>query len=133
MVSNQQLYTSTYYYWSGWTNTYTPVRCELIGLNASATSRQWYGPTGTALPSRNTSANGGYGQVLVQTTGVDLYSGGVSYTTQGIHRCDIVDGNGNLYRLYVAIYNDPSQTYSTASCEFMLLKTILHGQLFDLN
>ena len=113
MVSNQQLYTSSYWSYT----TYTPLRCELAGYG-NASARQWYGPTGAALPSRDMSVSGGYGQVMVQGTGVDLYSGGVSYTTQGVHRCDIVDANGTLYRLYVAIYNDPSQTYATASCEF---------------
>ena len=113
MVSNQQLYTSSYWSYT----TYTPLRCELAGYG-NASARQWYGPTGAALPSRDLSVSAGYGQVMVQGTGVDLYSGGVSYTTQGVHRCDIVDANGTLYRLYVAIYNDPSQTYATASCEF---------------
>ena len=116
MVSNQQLY-YTYYYGWGYT-TYTPLRCELTE-NGNASARQWYGPTGAALPSRNASISGGYGQVMAQGTGVDLYSGGVSYITEGVHRCDIVDANGTLYRLYVAIYNDPSsQINPPASCKF---------------
>lgn len=111
LISNQQLYSYSYSYYYSYYYSYTPVRCELTG-NSSARSRQWYGPMGTALPSRNMSVNGGYGQSLVNATGVDLYSGaGVYYITQGVHRCDIVDGNGTLYRLYVAIYNDPSQGY----------------------
>ena len=133
MVSSYQLYTSKRH-WTGSTYvstyTYTPIRCELIGLNASATLRQWYNPWDNALPSsppRNTSANDwymySYGQELVQTTGVDLYSGG-PFTIEGIRRCDIADGSGTLYRLYVAIYNDPSQVQSFAvSCEFILLNT----------
>ena len=123
MVSNQQLYYSYYsYYFHAWYYNYfnmTPVRCELTG-NSSAASRQWYSPTGVALPSSNMSS-GGYGQSLVQATGVDLYSGGAYSITLGVHRCDIVDGNGTLYRLYVAIYNDPSLVLSTASCEFSIL------------
>ena len=121
MVSNQQLYYSYYSYYYGTTTSYTPVRCELTG-NSSAASRQWYSPTGAALPSRNMSSSRGYGQTLVQATGVDLYSGGAYSITLGVHRCDIVDGNGTLYRLYVAIYNDPSLVgSSTASCEFSIL------------
>ncbi|KAL5486684.1 hypothetical protein EMCRGX_G019195 [Ephydatia muelleri] len=114
MVSNQQLYYSYYSYYYGTTSSYTPVRCELTG-NSSAASRQWYSPTGAALPSRNMSSSGGYGQSLVQATGVDLYSGGAYSITLGVHRCDIVDGNGTLYRLYVAIYNDPSLVGSSTA------------------
>ena len=52
---------------------------------------------------------------------MDLYSGGVSYITEGVHRCDIEDVDGILYCIYVAIYNDPIQasSYVTASCEFL--------------
>ena len=122
-----------------------PLRCKLSASgNVSAVSKQWYGPTGAPVINTTRSAlhPSSDGMVslplpgldefpdiafvqLVGTTSVDLYPVKPFGEAEGIYRCDIVDENRTLHRLYFAIcslcgevgvyYRAPK-----ARCEFCL-------------